>query len=368
MKINHLPLDARRFAPGRLLKITSVGAVQLLAGLALITPSVRAQTTASTDPVGAVALSVQGTGGTLTNALSFVALGMVQPTIYQGAVDSVSGSTLTQTASNWADNAFNGTGNACFVEITSGVKTGLRLDVVSTTASTHSLTLSGSVAALSAGDTFKVHKHWTLANVLGSTAATVAINPGTGSTADQVLVLNPATQLYTTYYFKNSGVGGTGWRSTGSTSVDTSNVPLYIDEGLLFSRKQSATVNLYLVGEAKTGATQIPVSSGLNIVSNVYAAGTVTLGNSGLYTGNSTTGLAGGTGSTADQLLTFNPATQLYTTYYFKTSGVGGTGWRSTASTSFDQTNAALVVGQSFIVNRKAAGTTAFTWTAAQPF
>jgi hypothetical protein len=76
--------------------------------------------------------------------------------------------------------------------------------------------------------------------------------------------------------------------------------------------------------------------------------------------------LVGGTSASADQLLIFNPATQSYTTYYFKTSGGGGTGWRSTASSSVDQSGTVLAVGQSFLVNRKAA--TNFVWTAAQPF
>jgi uncharacterized protein (TIGR02597 family) len=51
----------------------------------------------------------------------------------------------------------------------------------------------------------------------------------TSSSADNVLIWNPATQTPTTYWYKNAGaIGGTGWRAGAATSVDasTNQIPL----------------------------------------------------------------------------------------------------------------------------------------------
>lgn len=82
----------------------------------------------------------------------------------------------------------------------------------------------------------------------------------------------------------------------------------------------------------------------------------MTLASSGLYTGSSTTGLATGTSSGADQVLIWNTATNAWDAYYYLTS----TGWRKTTDASTDASTTALATGAGFCIKRGTSG--AFTW------
>ena len=330
----------------------------LTASIALLVAPAFAQTTATTDPVGYITLAVAGTGGG-SAAYSFRGLGLTRTVAYQGAAETSVGSTATVVDSEavWTDDQFNNPTGAVthFLEITSGTSAGTTYDIIDTVASTKTLTLAQPLAAAVAnGATFKIRQHWTIGSVFGA-ANEGGLFGGTSATADQVLVWNGTG--FETFYYKTSGLGGTGWRSTASTSVDRSPQVIYPDDGLVLKRNQSAAVNIVLMGSVKTGQTSFPVLVGNNFLSNIYAA-PMTLGSCGLYTASSTTGLAGGTSITADQVSIWNGSG--YDTYYYKTSGLGGTGWRSTASTSVDASPISIPVGASIVVNRKNA--TAFNW------
>ncbi len=316
-----------------------------------------------TDPVGFITLTVQGTGGVGTSALSFLGLSFTQPVSYQAVLSSASGTTLTDSSATWSDGQFNGANGTYYIELTTGTGAGRTSNIVTTTMSTKSLTTAIDLSSfVTAGTGYKIRKNWTLGTVFGPNDES-GLQGGTSSTADQILVYNPATTLYATYYYKTSGVGGTGWRSTTSTSQDASGTAFNPTDGLLIKRQQSSTVSFALAGAVKLGQTSIPVATGLNILSNVYPSGTFTLGNCGLFE----SGIGGGTSSTADQVLIYNSVTGLYSTYYYKTSGVGGTGWRSTLSTSTDASGTAIPFGQSVLVQRTQ-GRAAFQWVAPQPF
>jgi hypothetical protein len=100
----------------------------------------------------------------------------------------------------------------------------------------------------------------------------------------------------------------------------------------------------------------------LNLVSNVYPSGNLTLGSCNLVA----SGFTGGSATTGDQVLILNPATQQYTVYYYKTTA-GGTGWRISTDLFTDQSNVAIAGGQSLIIKRTQ-NRAAFTWIALQPF
>jgi uncharacterized protein (TIGR02597 family) len=67
---------------------------------------------------------------------------------------------------------------------------------------------------------------------------------------------------------------------------------------------------------------------------------------------NNSSGLAGGTADTADQILVLNQQTKAYDTYYYQTSAAG-TGWRSTASATNDASGTVLYSDEGIIINRK---------------
>lgn len=360
----------------------------------------RAQTaTATTDPVGYITLSVAGTHGGSSAALSFLGQGMTRPVEYQSNVKSVNGTSVTDTSANWTDDQFNvvtsgstTTGSAYYLEVTSGTGVGLWSDIVSTNGATTShsgtpdtVVLSTDLSAyLTAGTTYKIRKNWTISSIFGvdpTAAGASGLAGGTLSTADQVLVYKPATYsstgvqtkagAYTTYYYKTSGLGGTGWRSSASNSADASNAKLEPSDGILVQRNQTTDLTFTLVGAVKLGTSDLPVSYGLNILSNVYPTTSLTLGNSGLYNPSDAAGnsLVGGTLSTADQVLIYQAG--VYNTYYYKTSGLGGTGWRSSASNSADASGTVIPSGAAILVqrnNKTLNGDGSFEWVAPQPF
>jgi len=343
---------------------TSIAAA-LFVALSLAVGSSSAQTVA-TDPVGFLTLNVKGTtgfpGGT-TSALSFVGLSMAPLVAYQASLSSASGNTLVDSSATWTDNQFNGATNNYYVELLTGTGAGITSQITGTSASGKSITTADNLSSfVTAGTTYRIRKNWTLAALFGPNNES-GLGGGTSTTADEILVLNQSTGVYTTYYYKTSGVGGTGWRSTASTSTDVSLSGFFKPtDGILIRRHQSADLGVPLVGAVKLGQTSIPIGIGLNIVSNPYPSGTLTLANSGLLG----SGIGQGTSTTADLIQVLNPATGIYTTYYYKNSGVGGTGWRSTNSTSVDESNAALPFGTSFIVQRKV--NSSFRWIMPQPF
>lgn len=305
--------------------------------------------TATTDPVGFMTVNVAA--GTGTNAaLTFSGLGLTRPIEYQGSAETANTTTLID------DQAPSGYGitvsasSPYYVEIASGTAAGTTYDIASISGTTINLvqSLAGSVTA---GVTFKVRKHWTLGTAFG---VPPALTGGAATTADTISIYSGSG--YLTYYYKTSGIGGTGWRSTTNTTIDEQHKVIYPDDGLIISHKAATTVPVVVTGAVKTGQSSYPVLTGLNVVTNPCAA-SMTLASSTIYNGNNATGLAGGTATTADTLSIWNG--NGYTTYYYKTSGLGGNGWRSTTNTTVDEAGASIPAGAAIIVKRNGA---AFNW------
>src|SRR5687768_8867147 len=139
------------------------------ASIAFAAPSLLAQTTATTDPVGFITLNVAGTGGAGGSSLSFRGLSLTRPVEYQGSAESVSTNSVTDNEAAWTDNQFNGANGAYFLEITSGPGAGSTYDITATTAATKTVTLAQNLGAgIAAPVVFKIRKHWTIAAVFGA--------------------------------------------------------------------------------------------------------------------------------------------------------------------------------------------------------
>src|SRR5207248_845217 len=110
----------------------------------------------------------------------------------------------------------------------------------------------------------------------------------------------------------------------------------------------------------KTGQTSIPVATGYSLLGNVYAAA-MTLSSANLYTGDSSTGLAGGNLVTADQVMFWNGTG--FNTFYYQTAGVGGTGWRQTGDSFTNASATPIPVGAALFVKRTG---NPFNWIAPQ--
>jgi uncharacterized protein (TIGR02597 family) len=348
----------------------TIVAVAMLTLAVSVTTS-QAQTNVYTDPVGFITLTAGGTNDApgASPYISQYALGMTQLPASRGNA-TANGANVVAVNAALTAGQFNLSADGhptAFIEITSGSFAGL-LDDINSNDTANVYTFDDLTSFIGGGVTYKVYPHWTIGTVFGPQNQAGFLGASTSSSADQIQVWNPNTQGFTVYYYKTGGLGGTGWRSGASTSINVTNQQLYVDQGILVVRRTSGDVSVQLVGGVKLGTTISPVvSNGLTFAGNVFPAGQP-LGTSTLYTGSPATGLLGAsTASAADQVQVWNPLVQGYTVYYYKTGGLGGTGWRSGASTSIDASTNTIGLAQLGLIVRRA-GNPAFNWFAPQPF
>lgn len=301
----------------------------------------------ATDPVGYITVPIAGTGGTSPAAYTFLGLSMIREASYQGALTAVGAYSLIDTNASWAEDQFNGTNGTFTVELASGSYEGYQTTVSNTVASTKTLEVINDFSSIAApGDSYKVYKDWTIASVFGVSNSSGLVG-GSATTADQILVR--AGSGYDIYYYQTQGIGGTGWRQSGSPLVDRKDTPLFLEQGLLIKRLASTSTNITVVGAVKVTPTVIPAELGYNFIANVYPVN-MTLASSQLYTGNSTNGVIGGSSTTADQVQIRTSATT--DLYYYQTQGIGGTGWRKVGSPLVDASTNVIEGGTCFIVKR----------------
>ncbi|MBK8476000.1 MAG: hypothetical protein IPL39_06710 [Opitutaceae bacterium] len=147
---------------------------------------------------------------------------------------------------------------------------------------------------------------------------------------------------------------------------------IYPEDGLFVKKHGTAPVELVIVGDVRTGVAKMAITKGFNLlnpgnpaVATPATPATLTLGNCGLYTGDSATGLKAGSSTTADSVLIWNGAG--YSTYYVRMSGGVVAGWRSTTSVSDDASVVQIPAGAALIVKRQN-DVPDFVWTRPQPF
>lgn len=327
----------------------------------VLVPVLCAQTAPTYSPVvGFEKITISGTGGSGPAKLSFGAMPLVPILQAAGSMSSASGTTLADSTATWSNDQFNGSNGRHYLEIvsvhgsTTASGVGTTYDIADTTAP-GTLTLSRSLdSGVTAPLGYLIRKHWTLAAVFGVTNDS-GLQGGTATTADQVHVWNKTG--YDIYYYQTAGIGGTGWRKTGDQTTDASGTVIDPSNCLISKRGQSASTTVTVLGAVKTGATRYDITPGYNLVPNPNALA-MTLASCGLYTGDAGTGVAGGTAASADQVLLWNGSG--YDTYYYQTSGIGGTGWRKTGDQTTDASTATIAVGTSFIVRRLHGG--GFAW------
>lgn len=333
---------------------------------------------ATTDPVGFITLNIAA-APPAGEQLSYKALGLSRPVEYQGAAEvaanSGGNSVVTDNDATWANDQFNppaATADTAtyYLEIArpAGLATavpgeGTTFDILATDSATKTITLAGNLPTGVAGSssvTFKIRKYWTIGDVFGA-ANEAGLGAGAQGEADDVMIYSPQTGQFNNYYYRLGGIGGSGWRNSNTGAVAT-NQKIYPEDGVLVRRRQTGDLNVTLAGAVKTGTTSSAVFSGINVLGNVYATA-MTLGSSGLYTGDANTGVLGGAQGEADDVLIYDQETHAYRTYYYRIGGIGGSGWRSSDDGSI-ATDVSIAAGSAIVVRRR--GATGFNWVAPQ--
>jgi hypothetical protein len=154
----------------------------------------------TTDPAGFITLLIADSTGGQSRAFSFLGISMVNPVSYQGTITSVGNYSVTDANATWSANEFNGTNGEFFIEITSGPYAGLMADILANDAAGETLTTDDDLSSLlTGGELYRIRKHRTLGDVFGENNES-GLNGGSSiSEADEVSVLNPVTQTFSTY-------------------------------------------------------------------------------------------------------------------------------------------------------------------------
>lgn len=324
-----------------------------------------------TDPVGFTTLTVAAKPPA-SRGFTYIALNMFRPTAYRAAVTSVTTvggfTVLTFPAASFTANQFTGAGNANFIELApsgsftnaGGTNTGIISDITANT--TNTITLADNITGFITGGTsaIKVRPHWTFATAFGANNSAGFQGSNTPTNADALQLLNGSTGVFTSYFYSTTN---TRWQNGG---VDASTVIIRPDQCIQVERKVTSPVSFTLVGEVKLGPTEILIQGGnpvqnFNLVSNPYPLNSVTLAASGLFTGSPSTGVVGSnTATNADTLAILNPATGLFTTYFYSTVN---SRWQNGGT---DASAVVIPEGAGVLITRKL-GRVGFMWVVPQP-
>jgi uncharacterized protein (TIGR02597 family) len=331
--------------------------------------TLHAATEATTDPVGFITVKVKGGGTTTTPALSLISPTLFRPVEWQGPIASfTAGTTINVSASPWTAGAYAEVGGKprYFVEITTGTKAGAWSDIVSNTAS--ALVTADALSTFATGsDTIRIRKHCTLADFLG-TQNSAGLKSGVQvADADEVYIYDGGNGGAPYWYYNGQQGGSAGWVDSNFDPVDATQVAIAPNQGVVILHKASTALNFVTAGTVKTGNTYVVVSPGLNVVGTVAAQG-LTLGTSGLFTGNANTGVKGGTElARADKVTVYDAATPTgqETYWYYDGSQGGQAGWYDTDFETL-RNSAPINPGSSIVITR-AANLPQFNWTVPSP-
>ncbi len=342
--------------------------LKLIPILALVAcSSTHAQT--YTDPVGVVKLTIPKATSANEPSFSFLSVQMSKDTVYTGQVSAGAVNTITVSNAGWESNQFAGSNGTHYLHFTSGSREGQMIDIASNTSDTITLSADNVDFSGETGSSFRVLKHLTIASIFGADpTAQGMIGSGTAATADQVLLFNPATESYTTYYYKtidnpfdpNDIVG---WVSASDNTQDASGTHVYPDSGFVFKRIDASNdLTISVAGSVILGKINTPITAGFNLVSVPYPVDKgITLGTSNLYPANPANFdinkhlEPGGSAATADQVLIFDGG--IFTTYYYKDidnpfDPNDVTGWVSSTDNTQSKANVALPAGSFFILRK----------------
>lgn len=331
--------------------------------MSLAVSGLNAQSTASTDPVGFTTVNVRGKT-TAAKAVTFAVLPMERPDAFVGACTGATfsldaGRTVITFPTNiFTANQFTGTGNQHYFRLSNGGNAGEFSTIVANTA--NSITLADDLnSVLATSSTFAVTPYWTLSTALPAGAG---LQGGTSAAAADTVTIYNANFVGTAYFYNTTA---NQWR-TGLTASD--NVIIPPGSGLGIERKQASAVPIVLAGSVPLGTSAVDVNGSTSgtatrytMVGSAYPLASKRLAEIGLYTGNATTGLAGGTSAAAaDTVTIYNLATGVGTAYFYNTSA---NQWRTGLT---DASNVTIPEGSAVLVTRKS-GRAPFTWYIPQP-
>ena len=290
--------------------------------------------------------------------LTLLSQGTVHPVEYAGTITSAQGAALTDTNSPWTNGQFGTNGTIAYAEFNNGSM----VDINDTVAATNTLLLAGSLSGIaSVGDAYRIRAHSTISTLFGTNNQAGLVPGPNPAQADNVLLWVPQTQsLLTLFYYSNSAsTTFEGWVRADTFSPDTNEVILP-QQGLMVRRIITNSTSLFQAGPIKSTATVASVLPGYDLLGTLKSSTSVTLSNLNLYTGNLSTGVAGGLNpSLSDNLLVVSPDGSVTTYFYYNNDTNVYQGWLN--ATAFSVANdIPIPPGSAFFLNRQLGS--AFNW------
>jgi alpha-tubulin suppressor-like RCC1 family protein len=290
--------------------------------------------------------------------LSLFSQQMVLPIQYAGKAGALNNTELTDFNASWVDEQFGTNGLRSYVEFDNG----RMLDIADSAAANRTLKLADSFGGISlSGDAYRIRAHATVASLFGNNNETGLMAGPNPSRADNVLLLLPKTQrTITLFYYSNPTF--TTWQGwvRADDFAPAGNEVVYPEQGVMVRRNLPGDIHLYLCGLVRTEPMVVSVQQGYNLVGAGSSTRTLTLSQLGMFTGNSTTGIAGGLNpAVGDNLVVVQPDNSITTYFYYYWPGVYQ-GWVN-AGNFIVSDDVLIAPGSAFFLNRQAPG--AFTWT-----
>jgi hypothetical protein len=321
--------------------------IKSIVAVALLAPGALFATTATTTPVGYTTL-------TLSPGLNFAGLGVHNPAVVSGTLESFTAGSPNRVTDDQIDLSAFLTGGTYILEINDG--SGIIQEINSATGT--SLNVAADLSGLTYPVNYTLRKAATLASVFGNSLAEIKVDIGAGTVggADQIWVYNGSG--YNQYYFDEFGGVDeiAGWYNVNTGSpVNAATVNLIYADSFIVSSASGKDV--VIAGEVKTGDTELNFITGLNFVGVVAPTVTTLADAFGSNLAEVTAaGLAVGAGTVggADQLWFFNGSG--FTKIYF--DEFGGVdeiaGWYNVDTAA--PVSAATVLPQGYVISAASGG------------
>lgn len=325
-------------------------AILLASSLAL-----HSQSTVSTPIVGFQTIAI-------VPGLNAIAPSLLNSDVLKASVASVSSSNIISISGESNVGSKLTTGEPYYIEVYSGSEKGARfeVDVASTISAANSTILlqassSRNSRALTlaslVNSTIALRKHFTieqLQNSLVSGSGTWVGN-NTFTSADQILLLDPNTQGFSTYFLRLDGVT---WRNTSTGTTVQNKAPIPPGTGV-FVQKRNAGLSLQVAGGVRQNDFDQPYKAGLQLLAPA-APMDLSPAQLGASAANGWTG--NNTFTSADQIQVFNSGSQSFSTYFLRLDGAT---WRGTATGTTAQTSNNIIPSdRAYLVKRNTADST----------
>lgn len=328
-------------------KIRATGRVcvrGLCAGLILAASTSTWGVETTSEHFVAKASLINGNNGGGQQRYSYLAVAMFHPSSFAGTVTAVSSNAVIDANASWTQNQFDGTNGVHYIEFENGAMA----DILLTDAATRSLSFPGTLPeGVTVGDSFKVRKHTTIADIFGPNNETGLQAGLNSSQADNILLSIPETQDSVTLFYANIP-GFEGWYRF--DYFEASKTVVYPEQAFIIRRRGAEDLTLLTDGVAKQGPTRFPIFPGYNLINTAKQNGGMTLNELGLFTGDADTGLAPGRNANeADNVVLILPDQTSAIYFYFNLPGF--TGWYDFSYNPADQT--VIEANTAFFIHRK---------------